>query len=50
MELIQVIEFASRKFKLDCQHIPLMASEVADAIGLKYGRLFLQVKTKFHVK
>lgn len=50
VELMRVVEFAPRGFKLDCQRAPPMAPEVADAFGLKYGRLSLRAKTKFHAE
>lgn len=50
MELLRHVEFAPRRFKLDRQRAPLMAPEVADAIGLRYGRLSFWTKTKFHAE
>ena len=37
-----------RAFKLDWQYAPPLVLKVADTIGLRYRRLFLHVKTKFH--
>lgn len=50
VELLRHVEFAPRQFKLDRQRAPLMAPEVVDAVGLKYGRLFFRAKTKFHAE
>ena len=48
VELLRDKEFAPRGFKLDRQRAPPLAPEVADAIGLRYGRLSLRAKTNFH--
>lgn len=48
VELLRDEEFAPRAFKLDWQRAPPLAPEVADAIGLRYERLSLRAKTKFH--
>lgn len=42
------MEFVLCTFKLDCQRALPLAREVADSIGLRYGRLFLRAKSKFH--
>ena len=48
VELLQDKEFAPREFKIDWQCALLLAPEIADAIGLRYERLFLHAKTKFY--
>lgn len=48
MELLQDKEFAPYVFKLDWQHAILLTPKVADIIGLRYERLSLHTKTKFH--
>ncbi len=50
VELLQDAEFPPQAFKLDRQHPPLVAPDVADAIGLKYGRLSLRAKIIFHME
>ena len=50
MEFLRHVEFALRGFKLDCQRAPPIAPEVADAVGLRYGRLSFWAKTKFHAE
>lgn len=50
MKFMQFIKFTLYRFKLDCWCACLMASKIADAIGLKYKKLFLQAKTKFYIK
>ncbi len=49
VKFLQEEEFALRAFKLDCQCAPPLASEVVDAVDLRYRRLFLYAKTKFHI-
>ena len=39
VELLRGAKFPLWRFKLNRQHAPLMVAEVANAIGLKYGRL-----------
>ncbi len=48
-ELLRHENFAPRKFRLDTLWAPPLLPETADAIGLRYGRLHLRAKTKFHV-
>lgn len=48
VELLRDEEFAPRGFRLDRLRVPDLAPEVADAIGLKYGRLSMRAKTKLH--
>lgn len=48
-ELLRHKNFAPRKFRLNTLRAPPLLTETADAIGLRYGRLHLRAKTKFHV-
>ncbi len=48
-ELLQHQEFALRRFRLDTLRAPPLLAETADAIGMRYGCLNLQAKTKLHV-
>lgn len=48
VELLQDKKFALSTFKLDWQHAPPLAPKVVDTVDLRYGRLFLYAKTKFH--
>lgn len=48
IELLLNEEFALHMFKLDWPHTPPLAPKVIDTIGLKYKKLFLYAKTKFH--
>lgn len=50
MELLQDAEFLPQAFKLDHQCLSLVTSDVADAIGVKYGRLSLRAKTIFNIE
>lgn len=48
VQLLQDKEFAPYAFKLNYQRTLPLASEVANAVDLRYEMLFLRVKTKFH--
>ncbi len=48
-ELLRHENFAPRKFRLDTLRAPPLLPETTNAIGLRYGRLHLRAKTKFHV-
>lgn len=43
------MEFPLRRFKLDCMYAPVLDLDVADAVRLRYGKLFMHAKTKFYV-
>lgn len=49
VELLRGEEFAPRGFRMNRLRAPALTPEVADAIGLRYGRLPFRAKTKFHV-
>lgn len=49
VELLRVQEFAPCGFKLDCMRAPVLKPDVADAVGLRYGRLSMRAKIKFHI-
>ncbi len=48
IKLLRNKEFAPHGFKLDRQRAPLLPPEVADVVGLRYEKLSLRAKTKFH--
>lgn len=48
-ELLCRKQFARRAFCLDMLRAPPLQPETADPIGLRYRRLLLRAKTKFHV-
>lgn len=50
IELLQDAKFPPRTFKLNRQRPSLTAPDIMNAIGLKFGRLFLQAKTIFHIE
>lgn len=43
------MKFPLHGFKLDRMHAPALDPDVADVVGLKYGRLSMHAKIKFHV-
>ena len=49
VDLLYHVEFPLRKFKLDRISALALDSNVADVIGLRYGRLPIRAKTKFHM-
>ena len=49
VDLLHNVEFPPRGFKLDRMRAPALDPDVADAVGLRYGRLPMRAKTKFHV-
>lgn len=48
IEFLQNKEFVPYIFQLNWQHISLLAPKVANIIDLRYKRLFLYAKIKFH--
>lgn len=48
IELLRDKKFALHAFKLNRQYTSPLVPKVADAIVMKYRRLFLRTKTKFH--
>lgn len=43
------MEFPLREFKLDRMRVPALDPDVAEVVGLKYGKLSMCAKTKFHI-
>lgn len=50
VELLQNIKFLLQVFKLNRQCSSLVALEVTNAIGLKYGKFSLWAKTLFYME
>lgn len=50
VEVLRNTKFSQQRFKVNCQYTPPIVTEVADAIGQKYGRLSMRAKTKFHAE
>lgn len=49
VDLLHHVEFLLRRFKLDHMRASALDPDVADKVGLRYGRLSMRAKTKFHV-
>ena len=49
VDLLHNVEFPPHEFKLDRIDAPALDPDVADIVGLRYGRLLMRAKTKFHM-
>lgn len=49
VDLLQNAEFPPQGFKLDRLRAPVLQPDIADAVGLRYGKLSFRAKTLFHI-
>lgn len=49
VKIMRNAEYPPTGFRLDMLRPPPLKPEVADEIGIKYGRVPLKAKTKFHI-
>ena len=49
VDLLHNAEFPLQGFKLDYLHAPVLQSDIADAVGLCYGKLSFCAKTLFYI-